>query len=301
MSWRALGPSLRSHRALAVSRVFVPRLWTAPLALMCALAFIPAIPGAAEPVPDDDRNLVNWNYALAFGTGAYRIADRTVAVIRVPLSYNLTRMGDDRWGLKLTLPVAFGFVDFGFLDVVDGLPDRFGTFSMAPGFELAIPMRHNWRLKPFLNAGFGKEYENNVTALLYSGGLKSLHTRGWDKLNLELGNSLTFAGYNPDSGESESLSAFITGLSFRYPLGLCAFGRRMNVGAEFTWYAYFNDLTFSQPFDDTKSVSQEFELGATLGVYEPFRILGGSFDRIGLAFRLGDGLTGVRLVTYFPF
>jgi len=269
--------------------------------LICSLALCPATAGAADPEAPDKQNLINWNYALAFGTGAYQIGDRTVAVIRVPLGYSLIPMSNDRWGLKLTAPVAFGFVDFGFLDVVDGLPDRVGTFSMAPGLELAIPMRHNWRLKPFFNAGFGKEYENNVTAFLYTGGLKSRYGHAWDKLDLELGNSLTIAGYNPNNGESTSLSAFVTSLNFRYPLGLSAFGRKLNIGTQFTWYAYLNDLTFALPFDETESVSHEYELGATLGVYEPVKILGGSFDRIGLAFRLGDGLTGIRLVTYFPF
>lgn len=269
------------------------------IALSATLLTVSA--GAVAAESDDSANLINWNYALAFGTGAYRIGDRTVAVIRIPLGYHLTRMTNDRWGLRLTAPIAFGFVDFDFLDVVEGLPERVGTFAMAPGFELSIPMTHKWRLKPFFNAGFGKEYENNVTAALYSGGLKSRYLHAWDKLDLELGNSLIFTGYNPNNGDSDAMSAFVTSLNFRHPIGLNAFGRRLNAGAQFTWYAYLNDLTFALPLDESESISHEFEVGATLGVYEPVRILGGYFDRLGLAFRFGDGLTGIRLVTYFPF
>ncbi|MEN8207360.1 MAG: hypothetical protein ABFS24_15335 [Pseudomonadota bacterium] len=51
----------------------------------------------------------------------------------------------------------------------------------------------------------------------------------------------------------------------------------------------------------SKSVSGEFEWGLALDFRKPRNLMGFKFDRIGLGFRYGDNIRGVRLVTRFPF
>ena len=52
---------------------------------------------------------------------------------------------------------------------------------------------------------------------------------------------------------------------------------------------------------DLKSISDEFEWGLALDFKKPRSIMGIEFDRIGLGFRYGDNIKGIRLVTKFPF
>lgn len=102
------------------------------------------------------QDLVNWYYAATYGTGVYTTGDRTVAVLQLPLSYTLREPEEDRWGMRITLPVSIGFYDYHFDDILDeGLPQGLSTMSFVPGLELEKQITSRWRLKPYVSAGAG--------------------------------------------------------------------------------------------------------------------------------------------------
>jgi hypothetical protein len=55
-------------------------------------------------------------------------------------------------------------------------------------------------------------------------------------------------------------------------------------------------------FDDAEnSIGEEFELAISVLTRRPFSIAGIEVDRIGIAVRSGEGVTGYRLFTSLPF
>ncbi len=108
----------------------------------------------------EQKELVNWYYAATFGTGVYTTGDRTVAVLQLPLSFTLRESEEDRWGLRIKLPVSVGFYDYRFDDILnEGLPQGLNTMSFVPGLELEKQITARWRLKPYVSAGAGWELD----------------------------------------------------------------------------------------------------------------------------------------------
>ena len=89
------------------------------------------------PLPAEEA-LVNYAFATWLGTGAYRVADRSVAILNLPVYYPLRETGEELWGIKLRLPVSLGFQNF------DDFPDDLQTLSFVPGIELEIPLSEHW-------------------------------------------------------------------------------------------------------------------------------------------------------------
>ena len=128
---------------------------------------------------EDDQDLINWYYAATFGTGIYTAGDRTVGVLKIPVSRTLRKSSDDQWGLRLILPVTIGVYDFSFDSVVeDGLPDRLNTLSFVPGLEFEKRIVPRWLLKPYASAGAGWELGGDESAVIYDVGLRSRYRLG---------------------------------------------------------------------------------------------------------------------------
>jgi len=101
--------------------------------LVVAAALLAAIPGvyAQTRTVEDDQDLINWYYAATYGTGIYTAGDRTVGVLKIPLSRTLWESTEDRWGLRLILPVTLGVYDFSFDSVVEGVREANRTALAA--------------------------------------------------------------------------------------------------------------------------------------------------------------------------
>ena len=107
------------------------------LVLLFALSAMAALPayGQARAV-QQKRELINWYYAATFGTGVYTTGERDVAVIQIPVSRDLRAVVEDSYGLKLKVPVTFGFYDYKFDIVLTGdLPEQVSTLSVMPGLD----------------------------------------------------------------------------------------------------------------------------------------------------------------------
>jgi hypothetical protein len=245
--------------------------------------------------------LFNWYYASIFGTGYYRIGEEQVAVLRVPLRYELRPSSAEHWGIRLTLPVSLAFAQFDLRDFNLGQVKTQGLTAL-PGVELEIPLRQDWTLRPFANLGGGWEFHTGTSSTVFSLGATTLHTRPIGAASrLALGGRLAYAGYAAGSEASQLLQLSL-GTEIAVPAGFAIAERAALVAFQLTGTVYFKELEFLLPSTGNMQVSRELELGVALGVQRPFEVLGVTFDRIGIAYRAGDNdLRGVRIVASFPF
>ncbi len=251
---------------------------------------------------DDDENLVNYAYASVFGTGFYRAGDQTVTVLRLPFSYSLREADDEYWGVRLLLPVTAGFHDFDTGSALEGqTADDVATLSFVPGLGLEIPLSRRWLLKPYANLGLGAELDSDEYSYIYVGGVSSRYRLPSERYALTLGNGLFYAGYTPDNGESDGFASLATGLDVVYPLRFELGSAQAGIGTYFIYHLYLDDPKFAVSQDQSTTLDDEYEIGLAVVPDSSFRLLGIRLQRLGLAYRFGNELDAVRLVTDFPF
>ena len=272
--------------------------------LAALLAAASALAQQVQPRYVQEREeLANWYYAATFGTGVYTAGDRTVAVLQLPLSYTLREPEEDRWGLRITLPVSVGFYDYQFDDILDeGLPNAFSTLSFVPGLEMEKQITARWRLKPYISAGAGWELDGAGYAWIYDVGLRSRFLIGEDQgVELALVNRLAVAGYDAHDGSRQPLGYLAIGLDIVVPTPTEVLGRPIIFGITPAYYYYFRRIHYAELDDPDNSIGEEFELALSVLTRRPFSIAGIEVDRIGIAVSTGEGITGYRLFTSLPF
>ncbi len=273
--------------------------------LVVAAACLAAIPGvhAQTRTVEDDQDLINWYYAATFGTGIYTAGDRTVGVLKIPVSRTLRESGDDQWGLRLILPVTFGFYDFSFDTVIeDGLPDRINTFSFVPGLEFEKRIVPRWLLKPYASVGAGWELGGEESAVIYDVGLRSRFRMGEHRETvLSLVNWLSLAGFYPSGGHHEPLGMLAIGVDVEVPFGGTLFGRSFVLSILPIYYYYFRRLRFAEFDDPDNKIHEEGELAISVLAKQPFTVLGMNVDRVGVAVRYNPDVKGFRIFTTLPF
>jgi hypothetical protein len=257
----------------------------------------------AAAVQDSADNVVNYAYAAVFGTGVYDVKGQTAFVLRAPFYYPLRESSPERPGIKLLLPAMLGYYDYDYDSILNaGLPGGTALFGFVPGVEFEYEMNPSWRLRPYVQLGIGRDFRNNENARIHVAGVSSHYqlpsSGGW---RFALGNSLVYAGYESAGGEAQSMGVMGIGVDAIYPWAVSLFGRETYLANYLVHYLYFDTLTFEQGNVSSAKVVGETELGLALGFVQQPRLLGVPFERVGLGFRYGDNIKGVRLITEFPF
>jgi hypothetical protein len=284
------------------------KLWRCAAAF--ALPFVLSIAAQAQTQAQvqaqttrDRDSLINWYYAATFGTGTYTAGDRSVSVIQLPFSHALRTVEDDGIGLKFKLSTTVGFYDYAFDDVVHAnAPDRLSTLSVLPGLEWQMLMNKRWTLRPYMDAGYGKELTGGQSAWIYDFGVKSRFIFAEDRgVEFALANALASAGYRSGGGQNQTFGYLATGLDVTIPTGKDLFGRMAYIGFTPVYYYYFNRLNFAEFDDPGNRIREEFELAISLVARRPWTLKFFDVDRIGLAFRTSGDVSGVTLFTSLPF
>jgi hypothetical protein len=282
------------------SAPFGARLGTALLAVLSCLAGVPSALAQTQARNFTASESVDWYYATTFGTGVYKIGDRTVTMLRLPFEREMVEPEDGTWGIRLKLPVTLGFqtLSNAFEDVLNR---NVATVSAMPGIEFEKEIRPNWWVKPTASFGAAQDLLGGQRSTLYEVGVRSLWSRAFYRLDFSLGNALLYAGNVAQDGLTQHLGVFSTGFNFLLPAGGVLFDRAANVGVHFVHYAFFNRVDFLLDETSRRSVSQQYEFAMTLGTYRPIELMGFELQRIGLGVRLGEGLVAIRLVTGFLY
>lgn len=261
---------------------------------------MPPAAAAQSLLSGDEQNVVNFAFATQLGSGVYSVSGRTLQVYRLPFGHELKSAADAGFGIELTLPVTFGFYDFELQDVADGdIPDSVDSVSFVPGLTFVFEMSDDWRLEPYVEAGFTKARDTDADATVYSGGLVSLVEFGGRGFDWQLRNDLAYAGVDlHGTAGSDHLTRFQTVVTAR---------RAFDAGGSFDYLAYaLNDWYFDQPEGPVDSAahrgdSLQYEVGLTLGFVETRRIWGIPLPRVGIGYRFGADLDAWRIVFGTPY
>jgi hypothetical protein len=248
---------------------------------------------------------IDWYYSAVFGTGAYRFGNQTVGVVQLPLSYKLRAATEEYPELILRLPVSLGFYNFSFSELISGtIPRTLSTLTVFPGLEIVVPVSSDWRLTPYVSLGRGWETSGRESAWIYDLGTKSrLRLASGTDYELSLGNQLTLAGYNGTQGANH-LGLFVAGLNLATPSRLQLFRRPSTLDFHLIYYLFYNRTIFPvfPPFGNTpNTVLEQGEFGISLATRTPTTYRQLYIDRMGLAFRVGGGTKGIRLLFSLPY
>ncbi len=246
---------------------------------------------------------INYAYANYLGTGIYTAADRDVQVYHLPFRYTIRETSQDKGGLRIRLPVTIGFIDFDLPDVIDpNLPSKFETLTFVPGIQYIHQVNDKWSLSPFIDFGFGYDFETNNNAYVYGAGVNSLFIFKYESFNLEIYNEFLFAGNTTEIDDVRNeFSRFQTGINFQFPLDFKAWGRDPAVSVYYLNYIYFNRLEFIRYLNDPIEIAVQNEVGITFDTSPDMKLVGIPFSRIGLGYRFGNNIDVVRLVFGIPF
>jgi len=186
---------------------------------------------------------------------------------------------------------------------------------VLPQAELQMPLRRGWTVKPYVAAGLGRTLNGSVAIegqpgghvdegfiALYAAGISNLFEVPVQDFLLSFGTKLAGAGDALiGQSESEGYGTLQNGLEVRHPIGWRVQGLVPDVGVSFLHYSFFPSAKFSLPGQGPLEVSHQFEFGVSVGSATPARLWIFENPRIGVSYRFGDGLTGVRGTFGFPF
>jgi hypothetical protein len=259
---------------------------------------LPAL--AQQTLSAGDKSVANFAFATQLGSGIYTIDGRTIQIYRIPLAYTVRPETETRWGLKVTFPLTIGFYDFKPIDVVDtGVPDSLDTLSLVPGIEFRVPSG-NVLLKPFLEGGVAREGASNTSAWVYSGGLRTFARFTSGKFDVDLGNGLVYAYVDPEGNTvADDFEALHTAVQARHTMGVDLWNRELEYGMYTSIEIYFGEPQFPLPADGG-SVSDQYEVGVTLGPKEPWKIWKIKLPKLGLGYRFGSDTSVIRFVIGTP-
>ena len=262
---------------------------------------------------------VNLPYAVQFGFGSYDVGGLSVNMFRIPLQHTIA-LGPDEDALRLALTAYLGYGHFSFETSALGPKVRATQdFLFAlPQAELQIPLRRWWTLKPYVAAGFGSTFNGSAgiegapgelhlddgVVFLYAAGISNLFEFKMQDFWLSVGNRLAAAGdttVGQSRGTSTTYGTLQNGLEVRHPLGFDVKGFLPDVGVSFIYYYFFPSAKFSLPGESPLEVSNQFEFGINIGSATPAKFWIFDNPRLGVSYRFGDGLTGVRAQFGFPF
>jgi hypothetical protein len=260
-------------------------------------------PGFAQTAfrVEDAGNLVNYAYGNLLGTGYYELDDRSVAILRFPVSFGLREPEKGRFGVRLELPIAIGLQNYEF----DGVPeldvDNLATVSVLPGVKFSFLIKERWTLDPSVYLGYGRDITNEVSSFIYGGGLSSRYKFDLAKPRLTLGTNLLGSGYTPQDGTARFITRFGLGLDALFPTGMTMGEHDLLIGTFGIAYLFLNELEFQSITDTPITVRNEFEIGVAVAGDPAFKFIGLTFERVGLSYRFSDNTNAILLVGSFPF
>jgi hypothetical protein len=251
---------------------------------------------------DSEEDFINYSYLTSIGIGGYNVADRDAVAFQIPFSFQLRPMEEDQLGIKLLLPVTVASLESEVTNIGGFVvPKDAQVVGVNPGVELQIPVTQEWTLKPFTRLGFGRDVSGGDGSLIFAIGLKSRYAIPWRKFQFALGTGIFYDAFKPESGDKKDYASVGVGWDTIYPLGFNLWDQEANIGGYFAYYYFFDNLEFIQSSNTYLEINDQYEVGLTLGVYDHISLWFLKLQRFGIAYRFGEDLKAIRLISDFPF
>ncbi len=243
---------------------------------------------------------INYVFATDLGSGVYDLDGRTLQIYQLRWRHDLREATPEKFGIRLELPVTFGFFDFKPVDVLsEGVPTRVDSFAVVPGLALDYLLPRDWHLVPYARAGFSVA-SSSVDGWLYGAGVrmeKRSDFHGWDSL---VRSELAIAGVNyRDEAPNDSFVRLRQGFDLTRAIGLKIAGRETELGL----YGIFDVVLDppTAPLNGGQRQSIQAEFGFTLATRPRFVIWRWDAPRLGFGYRLAGELSAWRFVIGTPF
>jgi hypothetical protein len=277
------------------------------VATVCALFASTQGRAQTQPAPNPNRTVnLNYVYAADLGFGGYSLAGLSADVYTLPLRYTLGGVPYDDWSLTILAPIQGGIYRFRATDT-DGQNIAINQQSLAliPGAELHIPIGGRTVLKPFAQFGVVRAFGNDVgnpDAWVYIAGARAVTQWRSGGYTLSLGNAVLYAGDNTiGPGFGEHYVSLQIGGEIRHALGFKVGHWAPDLGLYAANYYYPAPLTFSRFLQNPLRVTDQGEIGFSVGSAEPLEMLWLSNLRLGVGFVFGGGLDVWHINFGFPF
>jgi hypothetical protein len=263
-------------------------------ALVFLLLLVTGVAAAQEKQSSDVQH---WALAPFLGTGAYQFDEQeTVYVLKYEPRW-LLREGSDagqlsrRARIELGVPAAFGLSNFDLANLPDTLdPDNVATLSVVPGIIGTLEMNPRWTLRGNANLGLGTRLDGNESALIYRAGIRSRYRLDSASARWNLIAALDYIGYDTNQHRHGHLLPLMRAGELELPVN--AWATEHGPPPLVTHLAashYLDELSLSALDDARASISNDIEIGFAVRPSQPFRLWRLSWERVGIAYRRGDG------------
>jgi len=245
--------------------------------------------------------LSDFVFANYLGSGLYSAAGRDVGVLAIPFSAPEPVYQRDNLQVMVNIPVTFGFFNFSTgSPLPPGIPERLDTLTVVPSVNFEYQMNNSWKLTPFVDLGFGKNFSDGSNVGIYATGIRSNLDFQLAGRKARLGNRLLYAAYSPGDNV---LTSFDTGVEVTRPLKGTLFGKKLNASLYVVNFLYLQNLQFVSYASGVPSanVAMQNEIGITFGLGRGIGRPTLKIPRIGIGYRVGGDVSAVRIVFGAPF
>jgi hypothetical protein len=289
------------NSTLRTRRTARPSARAAAVVLAVLLAATTHAARAEEPDVPPVRPF-SFGFASYVGGGIYNQNGRTLWIIPIPVGINVRSEDEHFVGVRATLKMTLGFFDFKPQDLAEfEFPDKVGTASLLPGVELPMRITRNWLLTPFLDGGAAYDTEHEQVVWVLGFGAYSRAEFRWKRQKFLLWNRLVYAKDFATSQEpAEDFLLFETVIEPRVPLGSIR-GNPTDIGPFFLSDSFFYPVIYPRTDGTESKIFRRYEIGVTYGSAKPTKVSIFPVPRIGLSWRFGQDVTGLRFILSYQY
>lgn len=248
---------------------------------------------------------VSYIYSAVMGTGTYKIDNRRISMLRIPFAYTQHELTEEQNGLKWHAPVVVGYDALNHPDWLSRfVDDELATLTILPGIEFLWRAGDIWVLKPFANLGGAYDFVREETILMGVAGLRALATWVYtDRSEFRFGTSARYAVEHQIRSSSQTgFTMLEAGVDYRRDIHLGVFDHDTNAGLYYLAQLFLSDWETIEAAENIEtSLGLIHEVGASIGLQKPRKIIGIPISRVRVGFKFGDDIRGWSIGTEFPF
>lgn len=272
--------------------------WTCSIR-RAAVLVLPVLLLAAVPAEGQDRDQSAAHPFAFWVEGGASGEETKVYDLRVPVYYPLIAPEGRPWGLRLKLTLYAGVYDL-VLDGEGSLDLRFQSLAATPGVEFLVPIG-GWTLKPFTEIGYARDFDNDLGFGVWAVGTRTIVTWPVKAIDLSFGTKIQYVStFTSDLDLADDFGEVLLGLDARHPLGFTLSGNGADLSLYFIRRQYI-DAIIERSGDDPLEIVATNEIGVTFGTTPKTKLWFVKLPRIGLGYRWGHNVRGIRLNFGFPF
>ena len=242
----------------------------------------------------------NHPFLFALGSGDSAASETKVYDIRIPMYFPLIPLEDRPWGLRLKVTAYAGVYKFSPEDAID-LDLRFQSLAATPGVEFLVPAGKGWLLKPFTEIGYAYDFDDELGFGVWSVGMRTLVTWPIGKIDLSFGTKVQYLStFTSDLDLADEFGEVRLGLNARHPLPFTIGGNQGNISLYFLRRQYI-DAVIERDEGVPLEIQYSNEVGFAFDTTPKVKLWFFRLPRIGLGYRWGQNIRGLRLNFGFPF